>query len=280
VTCEAREAELLQGLAAGTLEREDRTAAEVHVASCAECRADLGVLEEMVGDIRTLHLTPAEVVAAAGAGSAPEHLADCRTCRDEVALVRRVNADLRGQARRRFGVPHGLAASLLVVALGLGTWNLELRARNAAREEELSSTLARLARSEAAGPRRGPATPPPASPQLNVPIVDLQPAIPSRGTAPPSVPHVIAFPRGVDLAVLVVVTRPLRPHPSYVLEVRDRGGQTVWRTGGLTRSGYDTLTLAIPRSLLPAGTYRLILYGARGGALDHLEEYALDVRHE
>ena len=52
-----------------------------------------------------------------------------------------------------------------------------------------------------------------------------------------------------------------------------------WRTEGLVRSPYDTLTLSVPRALLAPGSYRFILYGRRDGALQHLEEYLLVVSH-
>ena len=274
MTCEDPEAELVQSLATETLKGEEREAALRHVATCGECRSDLAVLREMAGSLRTLHLTVGEVVEAAWSGMKPEHLADCAVCRDEVATLRRVNQELRG-APRRFQLPDALAAALAMVALGLGAWNLDLRQRGAATRESLAAAEERLAKSEAERARLAAAAP---APSVNVPILDLEPAIPTRGGAAPR-PHVLEFASGVEAATLILVTRPMPPHPRYVLEVRDGAGRTLWRTEGLKRSAYDTLTLSVPRTLLPAGSYRFILYGVRpDDELAHLEEYALTVR--
>jgi hypothetical protein len=274
MSCEAREAELIQGLAAGTLSGEERVAAVQHADSCEECRSDLAVLRDMMADLRTLHLTTAELVEAAWSGSRPEHLQDCDRCRDEVDTLVRVNQELRGR-RPRFGLPHALAASLLAATLGLGVWNRELREQGDLASRRLAAAQERLRQSEAERARLLRETP---APQLNVPIVDLEPAIPSRSGVAPR-PHQLEFAAGVDSATLILVTRPMRPHPRYLLEVRDASQRIIWRSEGLTRSAYDTLTLSVPRALLPAGSYRFILYGARDGALEHLEEYVLLVRH-
>lgn len=273
MSCQAPEAELLQALAAGTLSGAEREAVLAHVSACGECRAELPLLNEMVDGLRSLHLTAAELVEAAWSGRRPEHIGECGVCRAELETLLRVNRELRGP-RRGFGIPHALAASLLVATLGLAFWNATLSRRGASTASELAGARERLARAEAALTHRASGR----APILNVPIVDLEPAIPSRGDAGPT-PHVLEYPAGVDQATLILVTRPMPPHASYVLEVRDATSRTVWRSEGLSRSAYDTLTLSVPRALLPAGSYRFILYGGRDGALHHLEEYTLLVKH-
>lgn len=274
MSCQAREAELLQALAAGTLSEAERRAVLAHAAACQECRAELPLLNEMVDGLRSLHLTGEELVEAAWSGRRPEHLRDCGACSAEVETLRRVNRELVGP-RGSFGIPHALAASLLVATLGLGFWNEELRQSGASTASDLAAARERLARTEAQLKQRPRETP---APSLNVPIVDLEPAIPTRSGAAPR-PVLLEYPAGVDQATLIIVTRPMRPDTGYVLEVRDAGSRVLWRSEGLTRSPYDTLTLSVPRALLPPGSYRFILYGGRDGALHHLEEYTLVVKH-
>jgi hypothetical protein len=280
MTCAAPEAELLHALAAGTLDGAERDGALTHASSCPDCGPELATLREMVEHVRALHLTPEELVEAAWTGERPPHVLECSSCRGELETLRHVNEDL-GPGRRRWGVPHTLAAAFLIASLGLTVFSLGVvkdrsREREAA-DRRLAEARQRLLDSEK---RLEEASSAARLPSLNVPILDLTPDSRLRGSGP-SRPQVLELPAGASSATLVLVTRSTRPHDSYALEARDASGRLVFASDGLERSpSYDTLTLSVPRALLAPGVYRITLYGLLSGTREEVEAYPLEVRHK
>ena len=67
---------------------------------------------------------------------------------------------------------------------------------------------------------------------------------------------------------------------NYALEITDEHGKMVWRGQGLRKSQENTFTLALPRSLLPAGKYQIKLYGLGGKQRELIEDYAVDIRYK
>ena len=200
-------------------------------------------------------------------------------------------------------VPYAAAATLLVTTLGLGTWALLLRNEN----QRLSATLTRPPQGSggagvpAAAPSADPTAElrrrleeavqrsnqfesqlsglknearPPLEPQLNVPIVDLEPDA-LRGAAARPV-KVVALPAGTEIITLVLATTTTnRTFAEYGLEIADRAGSIVWRGAGLRKSPYDTFTIALPRRLIPDGEYRVSLVGIDRGRREVLNRYAI-----
>ncbi|HEY2740437.1 MAG TPA: hypothetical protein VGK45_18640, partial [Thermoanaerobaculia bacterium] len=74
-------------------------------------------------------------------------------------------------------------------------------------------------------------------------------------------PEVIAPSPWADRLVLLLDAPAVRQFPSYEAAIQAEGGPEVWRGGGLNRSPEGTLALEVPRRLVPAGAYRIRLFG-------------------
>ncbi len=67
-----------------------------------------------------------------------------------------------------------------------------------------------------------------------------------------------------DRTVLLILTPP-PGSGSWEIEVRSASGSEVWSGGGFELTEEGTLRLAMPRALMPAGEYEVLLYGVNGG---------------
>jgi len=74
-------------------------------------------------------------------------------------------------------------------------------------------------------------------------------------------PEAIAPSPWADRLVLLLDAPAIRQFPSYEAAILAEGGSEIWRGGGLNRSPEGTLALEVPRRLLPAGAYRIHLFG-------------------
>jgi len=134
--------------AGGSLEPEERSSVELHLAVCRRCREDLALFRSMTRSVREQtridHASPAELMkmlepgpgtAGSRAAFLDEHLAACLECSSDLARLRearrveeRLFAGGSGEAaaapgRRRWARMAAYAAALLVLA-GLGGWSL------------------------------------------------------------------------------------------------------------------------------------------------------------
>ena len=147
----------------------------------------------------------------------------------------------------------GVAASiLLLVALSLLV-GLVVQSRRMARLEEAISV--------------------PEKPLVNVPVVYLNPRQRLRGPA-----DRFTVPAGAARYQLILQITDLRP--SYRLEVvPEATGEPTWSRDGLVRAGPGSLIVQLPRHWLPAGGYRLLLYGPEGEG-ELVAEYGLTLELE
>lgn len=240
-------------------------------------------------------------------GMIADHLAVCSDCAQEYRILRRLEPSVTtrlGWPRRLIGgfslgpAAYAFAAALLVVSLAGAVWVITLRRENArmtARLEEqlsnrdqISQSLAETRRQleelmrraeeqqkEIAEMRYSVDDLP--QPQVNVPIVDLE-LQDVRGVARDAVSTVTA-PAGANLLLLILHVAGGPPFSDYALEISDAQGRRVWQARGLRRSQEDTFTVALQRRLLPAGQYRLSLYGLRAGRSESVGNYTLRVRY-
>ncbi len=190
-----------------------------------------------------------------------------------------------------FGGPMGLAASvLLVISLGLGRQlMLSEQAQEAAVQEHrqqiteleqdqqqaheshqqdlarMQSALGRateehqqqLAELEASQRELGASRRP--QPVVNLPFVVLSSG-PTRSGG-----ERLKLPSDSELFMLILRLAPSDTYPKYRLEVRRRGTERVlWSSSQLSTRGAE-LTVALPRTLLPAGEYELRLSGLSAG---------------
>ncbi|MGH9855137.1 MAG: hypothetical protein ACREBD_35340, partial [Blastocatellia bacterium] len=96
-------------------------------------------------------------------------------------------------------------------------------------------------------------------PQVNAPITDLDPQS-VRGDTEKAV-TTVTVPKGSTLFTVILHVAGGPSYSEYALEILDGQGRPVRRVKGLYRSPADTFTVALSRRLLPAGRYRLRLYG-------------------
>jgi hypothetical protein len=115
-------------------------------------------------------------------------------------------------------------------------------------------------------------------PQVNVPITDLE-LQNVRGGAGSAVTTVTAQ-ADANLFMLILHIAAESAFSDYALEVLDGQGRRVWRAQGLRRSQADTFTVTLQRRLLPAGQYRLRLYGLRAGRSEAIGDYAIRVSYK
>jgi len=84
--------------------------------------------------------------------------------------------------------------------------------------------------------------------------------------------------RGLPLTV--ILHDAIGPsYSEYALEILDGQGRQLRRVKGLYRSPADTFRVALSRRLLPAGRYRLRLYGLYAGGSKAVGDYPIRVRY-
>lgn len=223
------------------------------------------------------HLEPDRLLAYLEGSAAGEerellraHLADCPRCVDLLLDLEALTPEPReeggdravdlGQRRRwralrsrlaaeatsdsepaRHATPpwYRLAAAVLLLAtVGLGIRVAQLRV-------ETGELLDRVATLEA--------------PRPNVPVAYLD-ALRSADGA-----ETVVVEPGDGLLVLMVSPSEIRSSSSYELVIEDARGDEAWRGDGLEISEYGSVRLALSASTLPAGSYRVHLFGVEEG---------------
>jgi hypothetical protein len=184
----------------------------------------------------------------------------------------------------------GLAASVLLVSTVILGGRMARLSRTVDRlERDRAATTAALERAE--GARRSAAaradqlraqlaaadeahtrdTQPPAPRSLvNVPFLWLTPDEAVRGEMP-----ALTLPPEGELVVLIVPLVEPRRFARYRVELA-RSGEVVWQSSDLVPTGVAELSLALPRSLLPPGRYRLQVSGV-GGRTERLATFRFSV---
>lgn len=198
---------------------------------------------------------------------------------------------------------YALAASLLVVSLGLGAWIVSLWRENQRLAAGFNEQLAEQERAvtaatkslEEARQRLEEASSRSeqyetqiaelrqtvdelSQPQINTPVTDLYPRDYIRGQE--GAVKTVAVPSGANFFTLILNIAGQPSHPEYALEILDQGGQVIWQGRGLQKSPYNNFTVTLPRRSFSAGQYRIKLYGLRGTRRELVEEYALHIRYQ
>ncbi len=117
-------------------------------------------------------------------------------------------------------------------------------------------------------------------PQLNIPIIDLDPQRdPARGGSHGGT-QTIRIPAEANSFTVILNVAGEPAYPNYALELTNQRGNIVWRGQGLRKSAYNTFSVGLSRLLLPAGQYQIKLYGLRGQQKGLVEEYAVRVAYQ
>ena len=231
----------------------------------------------------------------------------CSDCAQEFRLLQALSANVEeagpalratarepAQSRRWFEprparAPLALAASVLIaIALGaavvaLGWQTSRLAGELAGKDRALTEARQRLtdagqqaadAQTQLARVREGLDAL--SKPQLNVPIVDLDPGDAFRG--PGRASKTINVPADAGSVTLILNVVGDLSHPRYGLEIVDAAGRLVWSGDGLVKSSINTFTIALPRALIGTGAYRLRLFGIGEQGRRLIEDYAVTFR--
>jgi hypothetical protein len=215
-----------------------------------------------------------------------EHYLSCRQCLDRLELAEAMQRGFKraaGQDAAQLAAVHQLAVvawlarlgrprqmavlamtlcAAVVLPAGLALWrtgpNPGTSARGAAESVRLRSELSQ---ERAARARDAADVAQARLPQRNVPILFLGV---ERGAGGGGPTHQLRLPEGSGSAVLALEIDP--PHrPAYRVVLRAASGREVWSGGDLELDERETLTLALPASLLAPGDYTLAVEGLTPG---------------
>ena len=293
MTCQEA-TELLPWLLNGSLESAERERVQAHLEGCAGCRRELDETRA-AAEVFAAHIPTAWLVDHAQdrrvegiPGRLLEaHLEACADCADQLALAResrRLSAT-GPTPRRPLALPWtaSLAAGI-VAALAAGAWLGGARGREAGRAaraegERLRERVAAIEeegrRAQEAGAELRRRVARLASPQLNVPVLEVSPrGSVLRGGTPTA--NDLLVPSGA--AWLTLVLNSEARAVATVLEVRDARDAVVWTGEGLERSRLGIYTINLPAELLPDGTYTIDLLAPTSGRRAAIERYPIRVR--
>jgi len=281
--------ETLARAASGDLSPIERERVADHLMGCADCAQEYRLA-------RSLKPWAGQVAATAGAGTSDraEHRAEMASPATRPGWRQSLSVLFRPGY-----FPAAVVAALLIVSIMLGFWIASLLRENArliaslngqrVTRDQTAEALAEARRRLEDTSRRAEQDKQQTAelrrtldellrPQFNVPIIDLDPRDSTRGQPAPSVP-VIEVPAGAHFFTLILHVPGQPSHESYELEVADQRGAPVWRGPGIQKSPYDTFTVALPRRLIPAGQYRIRLYGISAGRQDRVADYRVRVQY-
>jgi hypothetical protein len=200
--------------------------------------------------------TAASFIAVAGLGVRVAYLQ-----RENESLAGRL-ADVRGSASA--SPAPAVRPSNEVVSENLA----ETRRQLEAERTRATSLEAEVAAARAAG---GPV----GEPQINVPVIDLEPLGSLRSESGQS--RSIELPANVTLVTLILTASNPEPEVEYALEIRDGADRVTWQGSGLRRSPLRTFSVALPAKLLPAGDARLRLYALRDRQRQLVDQYSVRI---
>ena len=278
--------------AAGELNQSERQVIADHLTFCSDCAQEYRLLRKLKPLIEQGAASPHESESA----TEPEEEED-----DEERAV----PPRRGFPRRFIGVffpgvaAYAGAAALLIIGLACVVSIISLRRQNAELAAQLKDQMSRrdqAAQSAAETNDRFAKTMRRAEqqqqeitelrrsidelsqPQVNTPITDLDPQNVRGGAGGP----VTTAPAPKDATLFTVILHAAAgpSYSEYALEILDEKGQRLRRVKGLYRSPADTFTVTLPRRLLPAGRYRLRLYGLYAGGSKAVGDYPIRVHYQ
>src|SRR5262245_51409164 len=290
--------ELFGRLAAGDATSQERRQAASHLAFCSDCAAEYRILRSLWP---LAEQAEAILAASEGAPGTERRLRPVLRADARPASFWRSSATLVSPARATFA----LAASLLIT-LALGLWLVLLRQGNdreiarlnremaerdralASVQESLDEARRRLDETIRRSEQEEPAGDPEryedeiarlrqtvterSRPQLDAPIVDLDPSDQTRGNMPGDAARIEAPPTA-NIITLILNGAGRPSHSAYAVEILDSNGKQVWR-GQRARSGPDhAVNLTIARRTIPAGRYLIKLYGLRDGKQEPVAHY-------
>lgn len=116
-------------------------------------------------------------------------------------------------------------------------------------------------------------------PQIDAPIVDLDPSSPTRGNTTGDTAMIESPPTANFFTLILHITgRP--PASTYAVEIFDSNGKRVWR-GQRLRIGPDYIVnLTLARRMFPAGRYLIKLHSLRDGKQEPVADYPVLINYQ
>ncbi len=115
-------------------------------------------------------------------------------------------------------------------------------------------------------------------PQIDVPIVDLDPSNVTRGNRTGDATK-IEPPPTANFFTLILNIAGQPSASTYAVEIVDSDGKQIWR-GQRLRVGSDhSVNLTLPRRMIPSGRYLIKLYGLRGANRQHVADYPVLIEY-
>jgi hypothetical protein len=291
----------------GEVSQQERARMASHLIVCSDCAEEYRILRSL----RPLAEQAEAILAASTAPEAPEirpnQRAAERASERPSAFWPRFAA-LVSPARAAFAL-----VALLLISLALGLWlvllrqgsdreiaqlNRELAERDralASVRESLDETRKQLEeairRSEQERPAGGSkqyddeiaelrqSIAELSRPQIDAPIVDLDPSSPTRGNTTGDAAR-IEPPPTANFFTLILNIAGQPPDSTYAVEILDSNGKQVWR-GQRLRMGRDhSVNLTLARRMFPAGRYLIKLYGLRDGKQEPVADYPVQISYQ
>jgi hypothetical protein len=285
--------------AGGELRRSEREMIADHLMACSDCAEEYRVLRELKLWAERVAVSAYERESAMESVSAPPG-EEARVVPHQ--LDRADRAGRASWARRLAGIfsagfeTYAIAAVLLVVSFACVAWVISMKRENArmasrlneqlASRDQASQSLTDARRELEAAARRAEqqqteiaelrhSVDDLSQPQVNVPITDLE----QQSNRGGDVATTVTAPVGANIFTLILHVSDVPSFPDFALEVIDGRGQRLMRAQSLRKSQLNTFTVALPRRLLPAGRYRLKLYGLRPGHGEVVAEYLMRLNY-
>ena len=292
--------EAMTRAAEGELRQSEREVVVDHLMACSDCAEEYRVLRELKPWAERAAVSAYERESAIKSVSAPPGK-EARVVPRQLGRAGR--AGWASLARRLAGIfsagfeTYAIAAASLVVSLACMAWVISLKRENArmaarlneqlASRDQASQSLTDARRELEAAARRAERQQTEiaelrrsvdglSQPQVNVPITDLDQQANRGGDGATTV----TAPVGANIFTLILHVADGPSFPDYALEVIDGRGQRLMRARSLRKSQLNTFTVALPRRLLPAGQYRLKLYGLRPGHGEVVAEYQMRLNYQ
>jgi hypothetical protein len=262
---------MLVRVSAGKMTELERGPVAGHLATCSDCASEYRLL-------RSLRSLPAQ--------TAPP-VADSEA-QGNVRIFS--GAESRGHwfpwIRRTASLVPAIGASLLIVVLALGAWVLSLQresrqliAQIDARDQTMKDTQRQLSEAASQIAQLGREVDAFSQPQLNAPVKDLDPQDSvRRDLTQPS--RTILIPAETTVFTLVLNVAGQPSFPDYSLEILGPSGASIWNGRGLSKSAFDTFTVAVSHSLLVGGQYHFKLYGLRDSRRTLIEDYRVTIQYQ
>lgn len=295
--------EVLARAAVGDLSEAEREPVAAHLATCSDCVEEY----RMIAPLEAWAKQAADLARATSTETpAIIELPKARAT-DKDNVVHPAWRRQHGQGSRL--IPYAMAASFLIASILLGLWVTSLKRENerinarsererierenelAAANQTLEETQRKLDETirQPQGNNDGKKETEIAElrqrieelsrPQFNISITDLEARGSVRSGSADAVKTIEVAP-GANFFTVILNVSGQPSFKDYVLEIQDRGGKVVSTGRGLRKSPYNTFTVMLARSSLPAGSYHLKLYGVSGNQRELIEEYAVRIEYK